>query len=104
MAILATTFSWVHIHRCHPRSRIVVPRRVKDELVALCLFAPLMKFDLAAPISRWVVATDATLLRGAATVAPLSPEAATVLFLRSDRAPQTMEFVNGEIDEDMFVT
>eukprot|EP00971_Amphidinium_carterae_P193149 3833319-Amphidinium_carterae.1 len=103
MCVLTLTFGWVHAHRGHPRARIVLPRRVKDELVALCLLAPVMKFDLTAPISRWAVATDATLLRGAATVAPLSPEAATTLFLRSDRAPQIMEFIRGEIDEDMFV-
>eukprot|EP00971_Amphidinium_carterae_P164474 3261036-Amphidinium_carterae.1 len=40
MSILAVTFSWVHVHRKHPRTRVVVPRRVKDELVALCVFAP----------------------------------------------------------------
>eukprot|EP00971_Amphidinium_carterae_P088098 1742868-Amphidinium_carterae.1 len=62
-----------------------------------------MTCDLTSPISRWAVATDATLLRGAAVVAPVSPEVAVSLFLRSDRSPQTMEFSPGALDEDMFV-
>eukprot|EP00971_Amphidinium_carterae_P203742 4043333-Amphidinium_carterae.1 len=103
MSVLATTFSWLHVHRARPRTRVQVPRKVKDELLALCILAPLMHCDLTAPISRWVIATDATLMRGAATVAPLSPMVATTMYLRSDRCPQVMQFVRGECDEDMFV-
>eukprot|EP00971_Amphidinium_carterae_P312617 6213652-Amphidinium_carterae.2 len=103
MSVLALTFSWMHVHRASPRSRVTVPRKVKDELIALCLLAPLMRTNLASPLSRWVVATDATLIRGAATVASMSPAVSVALHLRSDRPAQVMHFAPGEIDEDMYV-
>eukprot|EP00971_Amphidinium_carterae_P020897 412216-Amphidinium_carterae.1 len=103
MSLLASIFLWVHHHRRHPRTKVCMPRKVKDELLGLCLFAPMMKSDLSAPLARWTVATDATLLRGAATVAPVSPEVAMALYLCSDREPQVMQFAKAEIDEDMYV-
>ena len=55
------------------RPASLLPRSVRDELLALACLAPLLYSDLRAPVSTTVVATDATPTRGAAAsaVAPL---------------------------------
>ena len=51
------------------RVPIALPLSVRDELIALACLAPLLYTDLRAPVSATVVATDATLTRGAAVSA-----------------------------------
>ena len=57
------------IARDPSRVPIALPLSVRDELIALACLAPLLYTDLRAPVSVTVVATDATLTRGAAVSA-----------------------------------
>ena len=102
MCLLSKTFVWLRVMKSR-WAMVQIPRKVKEELAGLCLFAPLMHQDTTSPVARWVVASDATLHRGAAVIAPLSPEEALMLWVKSDRKALSMEFVPGVIDEDMYM-
>eukprot|EP00971_Amphidinium_carterae_P332387 6466527-Amphidinium_carterae.1 len=103
MCTLDKVFSWLHHPDVKGKRRLVMPRCVRAELLGATILAPLLKCDVSKPLARSVVATDATLTRGAAVIAPLGPIDSIFVWLRSDRPLYPMQFVPGTIDEDMYV-
>ena len=58
--------------RLPSRVPVALPQSVRSELLLLACLIPLMSTDLRAPVSSTVVATDATVTRGAAVSARLA--------------------------------
>ena len=70
-------------------------RRVSMELTHLAILAPLMVSDLSAPMSREVVATDASLSMGAIVSKDVDEELARELWRRSEKKGTYTKLSNG---------
>eukprot|EP00971_Amphidinium_carterae_P345602 6486647-Amphidinium_carterae.1 len=103
MCTLERVFTWMHHPAVHGKRKLVLPRRVRAELLGAAVLAPLLRCDISKPLARSVVATDATLTRGAAVIGRMSPVDSIFMWLRSDRPLYPMQFLPGLIDQDMFV-
>ena len=63
---------------------VPLKQSVRTELLLLSCLLPLLSSDLRAPVCSSVVATDATVTRGAAVAATVSPDVARRLFAGAD--------------------
>eukprot|EP00971_Amphidinium_carterae_P220047 4368088-Amphidinium_carterae.1 len=102
MCVLDCVFAWIHHPQVKGRRNVVLPRKVKSELMGMATMAPLLMADLSRVPSRWLLATDATLFRAGAVAAYMTPVEAMFAWLRSDRPLYPMVFTPGGPDEDMY--
>ncbi len=81
MGLLSHCFHVVDLETYHPdRPRVVhISRAVRDELVMLAAFAPLLQTNLAADFEEKIFCSDASLDRGAVLEAPLDEKRCRVL-------------------------
>eukprot|EP00971_Amphidinium_carterae_P111797 2214222-Amphidinium_carterae.1 len=97
MCVLDQTYVW--LRKCYRDGQLVVTERaltrdVRDELFLLCVLAPIMHSCLDRPMAEQVIATDATIKRGAVVTAPLSSASqASFLWHASDHVSYPMKFV-----------
>eukprot|EP00971_Amphidinium_carterae_P195244 3874301-Amphidinium_carterae.1 len=97
MCVLEKTYTWLRSSYVGERvgtTKKWLSRCVRDELLSLCILAPLMSQHLDTPLSQQLVATDATIERGAVVIATLAtPSQAAFLWLASDKPISKMTFV-----------
>eukprot|EP00971_Amphidinium_carterae_P064471 1277065-Amphidinium_carterae.1 len=110
MCILAKTYVWLRSSYIGSKVSSVqkrLTRQVRDELLGLCVMAPLMVTHLDVPFSEHVVATDATTQRGAVVTTKMTcPAQAAMLWRAGDRPISRMTFVptvhGQQANEDLF--
>eukprot|EP00971_Amphidinium_carterae_P166168 3293584-Amphidinium_carterae.1 len=111
MCVVDRTYAWLrssYVGDKVARKRKWLTRQVRDELIGLCILAPLMCQHLDTPLSEYLVATDATIKKGAVVLSKLtSPCQAAFLWHACDRPTSRMTFVPdmGGLDErdDKFI-
>eukprot|EP00971_Amphidinium_carterae_P136258 2699960-Amphidinium_carterae.1 len=110
MCVLDRTYTWLrssYVGEKVSRKRKWLTRQVRDELLGLCVLAPLMSCRLDTPMSEFLVATDATIRKGAVVTSRLSsPSQAAFLWRASDQPVSKMTFVptlECNRDDDKFV-
>eukprot|EP00971_Amphidinium_carterae_P039279 772177-Amphidinium_carterae.3 len=97
MCVVDRTYAWLrssYVGTKVARTRKWLTRQVRDELLGLCLLAPVMCQHLDIPVSEYLVATDATIKKGAVVLSRLtSPSQAAFLWLACDKPTSRMTFI-----------
>eukprot|EP00971_Amphidinium_carterae_P110173 2182412-Amphidinium_carterae.1 len=97
MCVLDMTYSW--LRACEHGGKMMkrkppLHRKVRDELLLLCVFAPLFHTQLDRPMADKLLATDATIKKGAVCVSTLtSASQAGFLWRAADFSSFPMQFI-----------
>eukprot|EP00971_Amphidinium_carterae_P286963 5696858-Amphidinium_carterae.1 len=103
--VLDLTYGW--LQACYrdgviTKSRKALTRKVRDELLVLCVLAPLMHTQLDRCMASQVIASDVTIWKGAVVTASLhSPSQAGFLWRASDHVIYPMRFVPAVLRSDL---